>query len=172
MCSPLIIQRKKSMDRKMLEPRKKRSTNAKRLRFSEFSQLVLMPPKSREDISNSWYAKKQISQFKKNVRLTSMSLRQTRTAKAMVHIAHSIATGSPQPNIHIHGKEVIHGIEHLISPEVTKYMLERRKTTIARVLQAQKMDVQWRQHYIAKVSEINSKFSKEWSSHITQFRFT
>lgn len=160
------------MKRKMLEPMKRSS--AKRLRFAEFSQLVLTNTKSSEDVENTWYTKKEISQFKTDVRLTSQSLRQTRTAKAMKYIALSAANG-PNPNlaIHVHGKEVIRGIEHLISPEVTRYMVERRRKTITGVLeeqQAQKKATLPCQYHLAQVSEVNSSFSKEWCLQITQFQ--
>mmetsp|Transcript_27436 Transcript_27436/g.49484 ORF Transcript_27436/g.49484 Transcript_27436/m.49484 type:complete len:186 (+) Transcript_27436:17-574(+) len=171
MDSTLTIEPEKMMKRKMLEPRKRRS--AKRLRFAEFSQLVLTNTKSSEDVENTWYTKKDISQFKTDVRLTSRSLRETRTAKAMKYIAHSAANGLPHLMLNVHGKEVIRGIEHLISPEVTRYMVERRRKTITGVLeeqQAQKKATLPCQYHLAQVSEVNSSFSKEWCLQITQFQ--
>mmetsp|Transcript_8201 Transcript_8201/g.18411 ORF Transcript_8201/g.18411 Transcript_8201/m.18411 type:complete len:184 (-) Transcript_8201:1129-1680(-) len=168
----VFIMEPKKMKRTL--PPRKTSKSSKRLRFSEFSSLTLTEPKSRADLQNSWYTKKEMAQFKRKVRLTSQALRETKAAKAMKRIACSAATGSPQASINLHLKEVICGIEHLISPQVLQLLLDRRRKTIARVLedqQAQKeAGVGVDPLITAQVSAINSSFSKEWCSRITQFQ--
>jgi len=156
------------MKSKILEHSSKCS---KRLRFSCLSQLIITEPNSGEDVQNAWYTKKEIAQFKRNVRLTSQALRKTRTAKAMKLIAHSAATGSPHANIRVHGKEGIRGIEHLLSPEVKHCLIKTRQKTITRVLEEQQVQKSSRRiASIAQVSETNSSFSKEWCTRIAKFQ--
>merc|ERR1711983_392469 len=96
----------------------------------------------------------------------------TRTARAMRYIAHSAATGAHHASIHIHNVETILGMEHLISPEVTKFMLQQRMSHVSRVLTAQ------REQRLTGVdssspsqeSAIVSSFSKEWYSRILELR--
>eukprot|EP01083_Nonionella_stella_P009091 26342_1 len=147
------------------------SGGAKRLRvsFSEFSQLVVTEAQSREDSKATWYTRKEIKQFKRNASLTADSLRETRTAKTIKYIAQSAATGTPHAYIRVHGIEFIRGIEHLISPEVVKYMVDKRRRTLASVLaeqEAQKKSVSPCHRKLAQVSEMNSSFSKELFSRI------
>mmetsp|Transcript_5927 Transcript_5927/g.10814 ORF Transcript_5927/g.10814 Transcript_5927/m.10814 type:complete len:180 (+) Transcript_5927:195-734(+) len=158
------------MKRSMLEPKKRSTHVAKRLRFSTYSQLHLADAKTREDSKAAWYTRKELNQFKRNAHRTAMSLRETRTAKAMKCIAQSAAIGLPPhdiPVIRVHGIDALRGIEHLISPEVVKYMLEKRRRTISGVLEEQRTQKQTaspRLHQLARVSEQNSSFSKEWCS--------
>mmetsp|Transcript_1380 Transcript_1380/g.2895 ORF Transcript_1380/g.2895 Transcript_1380/m.2895 type:complete len:150 (+) Transcript_1380:122-571(+) len=147
----------------MYEPNR---NSRKRLRFSEYSSLILTEPKSSEEVQDTWYTQKELAIFKKNVRLASQALRHTRTSKIMKYIAHSAATGSPKANIIVHNKEAILGIEHLISLEVLKMLIETRARHRTRVLQVQQVDPS----NTATVSEINSTFSKEWSSRLSHFQ--
>ena len=50
---------------KMIETRIRRQ----RVRFSEFSTLVLMEPKTRENLDATWYSRQEIAEFKMNARL-------------------------------------------------------------------------------------------------------
>ncbi|KAL9190608.1 hypothetical protein ACHAXT_000314 [Thalassiosira profunda] len=113
------------------------SWSAKKLRFSDRSKLIVAASKSREDVEESWYTKAEIDQFKSNVQRAIKALGGTRTAAAMQHIAHSVATGSEQPRIRLNYKEVVRGIEHMISPEALEYILHKRATHMRRVLEEQ-----------------------------------
>lgn len=152
----------------------KSSNNTKRLRFSETSMLVLTEPKTREEVKAVWYTKREVSNFKRNVRLASEALRDTRTAKAIQLIAYSAAAGLPEADINIQNKEVIHGLERLISPEVLRYSIEKRMLHVSKVLEAQLR--QRRAGYVdpsatARVSAQNSSFHKELASRITNFQY-
>ena len=145
----------------------------KRLRFSEYSALVLTQPKTNQELTSVWFNKAEIEQFKMNARLDAIHLRDTSCNKLMRVIAYSAATDSPTENVKVRRREQIHGIEHLISPEVLKTLYSQRRKTIKRVLQVQEAQ---RRGIIdpalttAKISEINSSFSKAWSSRITKFQ--
>ncbi|KAL7544060.1 hypothetical protein ACHAXR_013564 [Thalassiosira sp. AJA248-18] len=149
-----------------------RKSSAKRVQFSECSQLLIIT-EGDTDAKQEWYTKEDIIQFKKNVRVASTALRKTRTAKTMKYIARSAAAGSPQVDVHFHGVEHIRGIEHLLSPEVCKLLWVQRQNTIHRVLeedQAQKRaGMGTDPSRTAQVSEANSSFSKEWSSRVSLF---
>ena len=139
----------------------------------------ILPLPSLEDVQiaiplPSLRKQKQIEQFKMNARLDAIHLRDTSCNKLMRVIAYSAATtGSPTENVKVRRREQIHGIEHLISPEVLKTLYTQRRKTIKRVLQVQEAQ---RRGIIdpalttAKISEINSSFSKAWSSRITKFQ--
>ena len=149
------------------------ASSSKRVRFCEYSDLFITEPKREEE--PTWYTREDISDFKKNARLTSRALRKTKTAKLMQHIAYSAASKSPDLNdVRVHSREFICGIEHLISPEVTKSLLLQRKKTIQRVLDIQAAQKAGILHAdpnsAATVSEINSSFSKEWCKRITHFQ--
>ena len=142
--------------------------------FSDLSSLVLTEEKTTQDRCNAWYSRDDITKFKKNAHLTSCALRKTRTAKVMKHIASSASHNAPLATVDVKGKEVIRGIEHLISSEVMKYIIDRRKSLIKRVLYEQKIQrVEGINDpsALAYLSEVNSSFSKEWCSRITTFQY-
>ena len=142
----------------------------KRLRFSEMSTLVIFPPRSDVHVQNSWYSKEEVALFKRELRTSTQALRDTRTAKAMKYIAYSISTGLPLTNIHIHGKEHIRGMEHLLSPDVLKLLFQRRRQTITRVLEeqaSQKQNGMGDPSRLAQVSMNNSSFTREWAHRIS-----
>merc|ERR1719203_2103496 len=89
----------------------------RRVCFSDLSSLVLTEEKTAQDRCNAWYSRDDITKFKKNAHLTSCALRKTRTAKVMKHIASSASHNAPLATVDVKGKEVIRGIEHLISSE-------------------------------------------------------
>lgn len=146
----------------------------RRVCFSDLSSLVLTEEKTDEDRCNAWYSRDDITKFKRNVHLTSCALRKTRTANMMKHIASSASHNAPLATVDVKGKEVIRGIEHLISSEVMKYIIGRRKSLIKRVLYEQKIQrVEGINDpsALAYPSEVNSSFSKEWCSRITTFQY-
>ncbi|KAL7535502.1 hypothetical protein ACHAXR_010862 [Thalassiosira sp. AJA248-18] len=152
---------------KTLGPCSKRS---KRLRFSVKSLLILTEPRDKD----LWYTRQDMTRFKMNARRISLAHRETRTANLMDNIALSAATGLPHADIHINGSEHIRGIEHLISPQVSKFLIVKRRKTITAVLQEQqaqkKAGMGLDPSRTAQVSEANSSFSKEWCSRITNFQ--
>ncbi|KAL7524817.1 hypothetical protein ACHAXR_000727 [Thalassiosira sp. AJA248-18] len=161
----------KNIDSKMAKTLRQCSKTSKRLRFSDKSLLIVTEPRGSDEL---WYTKEDISRFKMNARRKSRALRESRTANVMDHIALSAVTGLPHADIHINGGEHIRGIEHLISPQVSKFMIAKRRITIAAVLQAQqaqkKAGMGLDPLRTAQVSEANSSFSKEWCSRITNFQ--
>ena len=149
-----------------------RSSSSKRLRFSEFSSLVLTEPRSAQDRANTWYTKEEIAEMKTLNRLTSLKFHDTRTAKCMKYIAQGAAKQTPQPFINVRGKEVILGIEHLLSPEVMRYIVEKRRKAITSVLEEQEVQRMAGKEItdLRQVSEMHTSFSKEWCSRITAFQ--
>ncbi|KAL7448598.1 hypothetical protein ACHAXS_000161 [Conticribra weissflogii] len=160
------------MPREQLERRGQPNKRlVKRTRFSPTSTLIVTKPKTERDIQATWYTKSEISQFKSHIRQTTQVLRNTRTAKAMKTLAQSIATNSAQNggvsnDIHIHGVEHIRGIEHLLSQDVLKVLVSRRRINISKVLQEQELRKSMGENdpsaILRAVSESYSSFTKEW----------
>jgi hypothetical protein len=146
---------------------KKKPRCGKSLRFNEFSTVAVLPLRSKEDRLNSWYMRQEISAFKRSTTALADALKDTRTAKAMKHIAASIEHRSTPPRPNIHGKEVIRGIEHMIAPEVSRHMLRRRKRTIHGVLKGQ---AHLDHEKLAQAYRASSVFAKEWTALITNFQ--
>lgn len=111
-----------------------------------------------------------MNKFKQNTTMSSKLFEGTKTAKAIELIAHSAATGSQEDKaIRIGGKEVIHGMEHLINPDVTHFIVLKRRCHIHSVLEEQEAQTSAGirdPSRIAQVSEATSSFSREWASRI------
>ena len=134
------------------------------------STLILTQPKSNEELCDSWYTKRDVALFKQNIRHATNVLRETRTAKAMKHVAYSIASNTPQSPINFHrsGSAIV-GLEHLLSPEVLKLLFQRRRLTAARVIEEQAVQSSLGENdaeRIAQVSKHNSAFTREWALRI------
>ena len=142
----------------------------KRVRFSQLSSLLLTTPKTSRELHSTWLTKAEQDQFKSNAIQAAANIRMTDTnaPKLMKHIAKSNTI------IDVPGREVICGLEHLISPDVFKTLYGERRKTIARVLQvqhAQRIGIcGTNPETTAKVSEINSSFSRSWSHRIGRFQ--
>ncbi|KAL3781834.1 hypothetical protein HJC23_011143 [Cyclotella cryptica] len=146
-----------------------RCLRKKKVHFSETSMLIVTRPKSSSDLQACWYTKKDIAQFKHHVRVSAQTLSGTPSSNIMKHIAYSVASGSPQSNIDVQEKERFCGLEHLLSPEVLKVLIQRRKMTIARVLEEQDIQIRLKEndpHRLALASMTNSSFTKEWRRRI------
>ena len=149
------------------------SKSRKRLRFSPTSELIITDPKTTRDRQSAWYTKATIDEFKRCARQTALSHRETRTSKLIKCIAISATTGSPPVEIQVRGAEHIRGLEHMISLDVLKVLLDRRRSTIRAVLECQKemrdAGIRVDPSRIAFVSEANSSFTKEWYSRLIAF---
>lgn len=141
--------------------------SAKSVRFSEFSSEILVRPRSKEDLVNSWYSKKEILGFKNSRTLWVNALKDTRTAYAMKHIAASIEHGSAPPVLRIRDKELLRGIEHVVAPEVARHLLRKRRLAIRKVVQAQ---VQLDHERLAQAYRVSSFFATEWTTMINNFQ--
>lgn len=140
---------------------------SKSIRFSEFSSVLLVRPRNKEDLVNSWYSQKEISRFKKSRTLLVSALRDTRTATAMKHIAASIEHRSAPPVLRIHYKEHVRGIEHVLAPEVARHLLRKRRLAINKVIQAQ---AQLDHEKLAQTYRVSSVFASEWTTMITNLQ--
>jgi len=143
--------------------------NNKKLRFSDVATVIITQSKSHSDPKSSWYSKQEISQFKCNIKKTSRSIWGSPPAQAMRYIGHCIQTGERQAFLYIENIEEIRGLEHLLSPEVYTVLLQRRRATIAKVLQEQADQRKAGLHdttRIAIVSMANSAFAREWRERI------
>jgi hypothetical protein len=141
----------------------------KQVRFSESSTLIITQPKSSTEKQASWYTKKDFSQFRSDARACVKSLSETRSHEVIEHIAYSVVSGTPLSSCPVLENERICGIEHLVSHDVLKVLVQRRKMAVARVLDEQ--DVQCSMgikdsNRIAHVSMANSAFTKEWRRRI------
>jgi len=152
------------------------NTVRKSLRFSEYSSLVLIKPLGTEEAQNAWYTKKEMDEFKKTALVDSLALKGTRTAEIMEQVVHSVAAGMPpKDNDKIDNKEAIRGIEHFLSPDILKMVIEmrtRHKWTVLKAQRLQKLAGSCTKDptFVAKVSETSSEFSKEWCSRITNLQ--
>eukprot|EP00970_Alexandrium_tamarense_P007586 scaffold1442_cov212-Alexandrium_tamarense.AAC.1 len=151
-------------------------SNKRRLTIGDVSTLIITQPKTSEELQSSWYTKNEIRKLKRNAHKTSQLLKETHTAKAMKLIAHSIQSHSSQPNIHIHRREVISGIEHLLNAQVRKTLLSKRRLAISQVLEEQRhcqensVDEDRSVERIAQVATMSSTFAKEWQLRITKLQ--
>lgn len=130
--------------------------------FAETSSVVVLPCRSTSDYARCWYSRSDLAAFKQNVKSSSQSLRQTRTAKLMKHVAYlaaqtTYATGNssssasssqqdqpsscssqtPLLEMASNSKAAIRGMEHLLCPMVCKLLLKRRRLVNDAVLREQ-----------------------------------
>ena len=157
---------------------------AKRVRFSEFSSLTMFSAHPREVVRAAWYSKRDIDNFKRDIRHDTLALRETMAGAEIEHLAHSIISSSstsnararatPCFNVHDDIEELdARGLEHLISPQVLKLIFQRRKLATSRVIQEQEMQKELGIKDNLRLSQVSRKytgFSKEWSSHIAMAR--
>ncbi len=157
---------------------------AKRTRFSPTSTLIVIQPRSAQDIKRTWYDKGDISQFKRDTCKATQVLRNTRTAaKVMEALTDpSIIMGSNTSDdsrcsdqgfrYNINGLEHIRGIEHLLSQDVLSVLINQRKTNVAKILEEQEVQRNMREgdpsSVLKTVSESNSQFAKEWSQKLAK----
>ena len=72
----------------MIEQRQQ--TSSKRLRFAEYSSLLITEQKSDKEMRDVWYTKQDIAKFKKSAMYTSKALRKTKTAKVSTRCAYDM----------------------------------------------------------------------------------
>ena len=137
----------------------------KQVHFAETSTLILTEPRSESDLLASWYTKRNFQHFRSNIQLSSRALEHARVSTSIKHVAYSIASGTPRSDISFRHQEDVCGIENFISPSLHKILLQKRRKTIASVLEEQ--DLQRRQgrkdsRRIALASMENSAFTREW----------
>ena len=141
----------------------------KHVRFSESSTLIITQPKTVAEMSETWYSKQEVAEFKRDVKESSKNQWGTPQAQAMRYIGHCVQSGESQAELAIDNVERIRGLEHLISPEVCRVLLQRRRATIGRVLQEQRRQEEegsFDAEKIATLSLVNSEFAREWRKRI------
>lgn len=141
----------------------------KHIRFAESSVLIITQPKTPAEMASTWYNKAEVAAFKRDIKESSQSQCGTARAHAMRYIGHCIQTGEEQKPLDITGIEEFRGLEHLLSPEVCRVLLQRRRATMARVLAEQARQESQGIHdadRIAAVSLANSEFAREWRRRI------
>lgn len=147
------------------------------VRFSETSVLVITRPKTSNDLKATWYSRKDLVQFKQCARADAQILSQTTSLENVINrVAYSAATGEGTPQAHtatIQGLELMNGIEHLLAPQVLRVLLQRRKKTIATVLEEDRAQLRLGTRdpqRLASVSSESSGFSKELRQRIAFLR--
>ena len=124
---------------KNCSPKKSRMRIKKQVRFSPVSFLYITSPKTEGDLNATWYSKNELVQFKQNGKAEAQALSQSNSAFIISHVAYSVAFGEKSRlKATDEEKEMINGIEHLLSTEVLTILLRRRKKTISGVLDEQK----------------------------------
>lgn len=137
------------------------------VRFSPTSEVVVLPPRTREDVRGCWYDGSDYVSFKRTLGINALALRKTRTAGLMKRVAYlaaasvsansggdddgddSSASATPAPRqqqeddalvaSRLRGRiDSIRGMEHLLCPTVAKLLLHRRRLTLRRVLDEQR----------------------------------
>lgn len=141
----------------------------KKVRFSELSQMVVTQPKTEDDLLASWYTKHEVKKFKRNAEISAKRFAKSRASHTIKQLAYSIMSGTPQKNANFDHKELVCGLEHILSPSMMKLLMQRRKMTIVRVLEEQ--DIQRKSgetniSRIALASMENSSLTKEWRRRI------
>jgi hypothetical protein len=139
------------------------------VRFSDTSIMIVTRPKSQAELQASWYTKHEIKRFRHNAELSARRFCKSRASNVIKHVAYSIMSGSPQSDMSFHHKEVVCGLEHMISPSIMKVLMQRRRMTIARVLEEQQIQAQLGEKdpcRIALASMENSAFTREWRRRI------
>ena len=129
----------------------------KQVRFSETSILLVTAPKTCWENEATWYNKNDIREFKQHSRESSAALMGTHDAKMMRCIGFSVQEGTDLPEMKIEDVERIRGLEHLMSPDVCKVLLQRRRATIARVLEEQRRQELAGEQDAAKIALISSR---------------
>eukprot|EP00956_Cyclotella_meneghiniana_P033928 scaffold100473_cov22-Cyclotella_meneghiniana.AAC.1 len=141
----------------------------KKVRFSELSQMVLTKPTTEADIQASWYNKHEIKKFKHNAEISAKRFAKSRASYTIKRVAYSIMSGTPQTNASIDHKELICGLEHIVSPSMMKLLMQRRKMSVSRVLEEQNIQRKSGETSISRIalaSMENSSFTKEWRRRI------
>ena len=152
---------------------------AKRVHFSENASLTTFSAPPREVVRAAWYNRRDIDNFKRDIRNDTLALRETMAKGKIENLAHSIAFSGSNMNTHEMGafnshspcekEKVVEGLEHLISPLVYNLICRRRKLAISRVIEEQEiqktMGIEDRLR-IAQVARNYSRFSKKWSCHL------
>ena len=120
-------------------------------------------------MASSWYNTHEIYEFKNDIKEKSQALCGTPNAHAMACIGLCIQTGEAEAELVICKIEEIRGLEHLLSLEVCRVLVQSRKVVIARVLQEQARQEEvgsYDAEKIASVSLASSEFAKEWRRRI------
>ena len=141
----------------------------RKVHFSDTSMMIMTKPRSEADLKASWYSKNEIKHFRNKTENSARKFAKSRDSKVVEYLAYSVMSGTPQSDINFHHNDIVCGIEHMISGKVLKILIQRRRMTIARVLEEQ--DVQHRLGekdftVIALASMANSAFTKEWRRRI------
>lgn len=197
--SPFQEQQRSESPRCLIDENSKRTRRQciRAVSFSDKSSVVVLPSRTSTDATRCWYSRSELAEFKSTMKLSALSLRETRTAKLMKHMAFLAATTSSNTtsqhqqqnddcsttnslfDMNSQGKAAIRGMEHLLSPTVCKLLVQRRRLVVHRVLEEQGRmndDPMMYSNYIERATRIartsmkNSKFSKEWTSKVTSLQ--
>jgi hypothetical protein len=135
--------------------------STRRVRFSEYSTVIVTRRKTQEELKSVWYAKSEMKQFEKDARRATEVVLDRSAAAANAYIKKTLL-GSQEKLV---GTELICGIEHGLSPEVTRVLLTARSKAINDVLQEQARQEASGEHdstRMAAVSKRMSMFPRMW----------
>ena len=146
-------------------------TTRRCVRFSDMSSLTIYPYQPPLHEHGTWYTRSQTSAFKKQVVREVIALRNSPSAveaKKSGMRAYRDAHQERMEQMSISSPElaVVHrvrGLEHLLSPNVTKQITIRRRKVIERVLQEQEFQRAVGRIDTARLREVSMQNGGEWS---------
>jgi hypothetical protein len=135
----------------------------KRVTFSVTSTVVLVQPKTRQELKAVWYSKDDMARFK--LKACHSAEMMVGSVAAAAYIEQSLELDQRPSSNRFTGIEYICGIEHILSPAVLKMLHATKAMTIQHVLreqERQKKSGEYSPELIAEASMKTSLFSRAW----------
>lgn len=143
----------------------------KRVRFAETSIMILT---EKESIPN-WYSKQDIKRFRYNAELSARRFAKSQASNVIKQVAYSVMSGTSLVDCNFAHKELICGLEHMVSPSLMKALLQRRKHTVDAVMQEQELQSRSGENDVSRLalaSMKHSAFTKEWRRRLACLHMT
>lgn len=137
-------------------------TTMRRVRFSDMSSLIIYPYQPPLQGDGTWHTRSQSSAFKRQVVRDVIALRKSPSrayCDAHQERLEKMSISSPE----LAGVHCVRGLEHLLSPSVTKQITIRRQKVIERVLQEQEAQRAVGRTDTARIREVSMRNGGEWS---------
>ena len=148
---------------------------AKRVRFAETATLIIIVPKSRQELKQVWLIKREMKQSRNNMDDAAKVARKTAAARA--YIIQSMAADGQDVKHSNDDENLVDqlcGIEHLLSSEVCRALLTSKYLVLQRVLEEQARQKVTGERDSSKIAEASIKaslFSRLWHHRIAVINF-
>lgn len=143
------------------QPKKKQQ-----VRFAETATVVVVR-KCNYHYEN-WYRKGEVRAFKRDIEKACLA-KADPYSKVMKSVGYCVQQGTVSPNFAV--EDEIRGLEHLLSPDVARVLIQHRQRTIDQVLKEQERQLlcgEYDADKIASVSKQNSRFVVELRRRIAE----